>query len=96
MIPLYLKFPSEAEAKQVLADYYSETDGWITASHEYALDPVGVIYKPTGNMIQTEGGEVPEMAPIDGWHVNMMCKAVKPEWEPYIITPVTPSRVFGA
>ena len=37
---------------------------------QYALDVIGVMYAPTGNMIDCEGVSVPEQAPVDGWHVN--------------------------
>ena len=40
-----------------------------------ALDIIGTIYKPTGNMITTtsEAGEMmfPEMTPIDGFYANL-------------------------
>jgi hypothetical protein len=36
------------------------------------LDVIGLIYKPTGNIITTEDGvDYPEMSPIAGWHANM-------------------------
>ena len=42
-----------------------------------SLDIVGVIYLDTGNVIKVEGPdgeevEVPETAPIDGWHANLL------------------------
>ena len=44
----------------------------VTATHDYAIDIVGVIYKPTGNMLtDDEGNEYPETAPLGGWHVNL-------------------------
>jgi hypothetical protein len=39
----YFRFPDEATAKTVLADYLAENDTWITASHSHALDVVGEI-----------------------------------------------------
>ena len=38
----YLKFTSEAEAIQVLSVYHSE-EGWLTGSHDHALDVIGPI-----------------------------------------------------
>ena len=35
------------------------------------LDIVGTIQKPTGNMIVTDAGEVPEMETLDGFHANL-------------------------
>ena len=42
-----------------------------------SLDIVGVIHLETGNVIEVEGPdgeevEVPETAPIDGWHANLL------------------------
>jgi hypothetical protein len=39
----YLRFPDEATAKTVLADYLAEDGAWITASHSHALDVIGEI-----------------------------------------------------
>ena len=46
-----------------------------TATH--SLDIIGVIHLETGNVIEVEGPdgeqhEVPETAPIDGWHANLL------------------------
>lgn len=44
----------------------------VTTTHDYAMDIVGTIHKPTGNTLtDSEGHEYPEMAPIDGWHINI-------------------------
>ena len=56
-----LKFPDEATATEVLEPFI--------ATH--AIDTIGVIYKPTGEMLLGEDGEYPAMAPIAGWHVNL-------------------------
>ena len=98
----FLKFASEDEAKERLAAYVSfddSSDGaWIAASHTHALDVVGAIYKPTGNTIPgADGEQLPEMAAIDGFHVNLLLIDVDiPEaLAAYCTTPKTPSRVFG-
>ena len=44
----------------------------ITDTKDYSLDVVGLIYKPTGNMLtDSDGKEYPEQAPVSGWHVNI-------------------------
>ena len=44
----------------------------VTDTKDYSLDVVGLIYKPTGNMLtDADGNEYPEQAPVDGWHVNV-------------------------
>lgn len=37
----------------------------------FALDVIGQISKPTGNMLTVDGREVPEMAPVAGYHANL-------------------------
>lgn len=57
------------------------------------MDIIGKIYAPTGNMVQTEEGEFPEMAAVAGWHVNYW-KPVA-EWADYEVTPASPSRMYA-
>lgn len=60
MIDYYLKFKDQVEAEDVLAA--------INAS----VDVIGTIYKPTGKLLaDTEGNEYPELAPLEGYHVNL-------------------------
>ena len=73
----------------------------VKTSHDYAIDLVGVIYEPTGNMLtDDEGNEYPEMAPIDGWHVNfrLVSEARRVDIENidavYGVVPNSPSRVW--
>lgn len=83
-IDYFLKFADEAEANGLLFD--GEMPRYA------AIDRIGTIYKPTGNMLSTEEGEVPEMAPIDGWHVNVRHSAAAPELAPFQVSPQTPVR----
>lgn len=96
MHKLYLKFADEAEAIAVLAGYRGTDEAgkaiWLTGSHEHALDLVGTIYKPTGEIVD----EVPVMAPLAGFHVNLLLVGDVPAaLEAYRIVPATPSRVFA-
>ena len=68
---------------------------------DYAIDLVGVIYEPTGNVLtDAEGNEYPETAPVSGWHVNvrLMGDTRRADVEAidaqYGVTPNTPSRVW--
>ena len=68
---------------------------------DYGIDVVGTIYKPTGNVvIDAEGNEVPEMAPLDGWHINirLVGDARREDVEAldalYGVTPTSPRRVW--
>ena len=74
----------------------------VSTTHDYAIDVVGVIYEPTGNMLtDDEGNEYPEMAPLDGWHLNIrllndtMREAAEALDATYGVTPNTPSRVWA-
>jgi hypothetical protein len=72
---IYLKAKSEAalyEALEAAGVVTQGEDGWhVTDGHKYALDVIGVIYKPTGKMLDTDMGEVPETAPLPGYHANL-------------------------
>ena len=70
-------------------------------SHDYAIDVVGTIYEPTGNTLtDDEGVAYPEMAPVDGWHVNIrlvsdaMRETVEALDASHGVTPNSPSRVW--
>ena len=107
MTDKYLSFPDEAAAKAVLY----RTEGAVEADPEqgiessegyevanYAnIDAIGIIYKPTGEMLTGEDGEYPEMEALPGWHVNV--RLVDGEdaeaLEPYAVTPAIPVRVWG-
>ena len=44
----------------------------VQYTKDCAIDVVGVIYRPTGNVLtDDDGNEYPEQAPLDGWHVNI-------------------------
>ena len=109
---LYLRFDDEQAAHDALVaagieqqtQAFLAEDGTVLSPAGYAAAPgasvdyVGVIYKPTGNTITTEMGEQPEMAPLDGWHVNVRLSADRtcPEaLQGAIVSPATPSRVWA-
>ena len=73
----------------------------VMNSPDYAIDVVGTIMDPTGNMLtDAEGNEYPEMAPLEGWHVNMRLsgEARRADVEAldaaYGVTPTSPRRVW--
>ena len=104
---IYLSFPDEATARATLyriegaipAD--PETD--IEAQDGYEvpnfdnIDIIGTIYKPTGWTIETDEGPMPEMAPIDGWHVNVrvLHNTDTSALDAYVVSPKTPMRVWA-
>jgi hypothetical protein len=80
----FLKFTDADEANAALFD--DERPKYA------AIDVIGTIYKPTGDTLMTSEGPVPEMAPIDGWHVNVRHTAEASELKAYRVFPATPSR----
>ena len=80
----FLKFDTEADATAALFD--EEKPKYA------AVDVIGVIYKPTGQQLQTPEGEVEETSPIDGWHVNVRHTEAAPELEAYRVFPAAPVR----
>jgi hypothetical protein len=92
----FLKFADEAEAQSALfteqTNVQDDVVETVLVPKYAAIDVIGVIYKPTGEMIQTDEGEVPEMAPIDGWHVNVRHTAEAPELDAYKVAPKSPVR----
>jgi hypothetical protein len=103
----FLAFASESEANNVL--YTLEPTEWDNSGEEPVptaweprpnyrnIDTIGIIYKPTGEMLQGEDGEYPEMAPIEGWHVNVRLVGGEDgaALELFAVTPNTPVRVWG-
>jgi len=86
----YLRFDTPADADAVLY----EGEGDDRRAKYAAIDVLGTIWKPTGNALMTEEGEVFEHAPIDGWHVNVRHNAEAPELEAYRVFPATPQRMW--
>jgi hypothetical protein len=72
---IYLKAKSEAalyEALEAAGVVTKGEDGWhVTDGHKYALDVVGKVYKPTGEIIEQDGVEAPVMAAVPGYHANL-------------------------
>lgn len=100
MTTYFLRFTDEAAADTALeAAGFLQRDPegntrLIRDTHEYSLDPVGVIYNDDA-VINFETGEVLTPAtPKDGWHVNL--KGTLPDgWDQYQVSPAQPYRVFA-
>lgn len=89
----FLKFETEHQARTVFAALM-QNDAWPAYIGSVAVDVVGVVQRPTGNVIQTPEGAVPEMVSVPGWHINLSERV--PELEPYeVVAPATPDRVFA-
>jgi len=98
----FLRFTDEAEANAALfteqTNVQDDVVETVLVPKYAAVDVVGVIYKPTGNVLPAEDGSgeaVDEMAPIDGWHVNVRHSDEAPELEAFRVFPATPSRAWA-
>lgn len=92
----HLRFPDEITGMAALeaAGFLTEDGDPITASHTHALDVIGPIY--IGGEYDPETGDV--LVPptlLDGWHVNYVGE-LPTEWQPYVVTPAQPVRVFAS
>lgn len=103
-IDYHLKFADEAEAHAVLyrKEGVVEAAEGVEAQEGYDvpnfanIDVIGTIWKPSGKMLQTDEGEVAEMAPIPGWHVNVRVVGEDASaLEAYRVFPATPNRVWA-
>lgn len=80
---------SDRQAIQVKTEPYE-------VSNFANIDHIGTIWKPTGKMLQTEEGEVPEMAPLPGYHVNVRVMGEDASsLEAYKVEPATPVRMWA-
>jgi hypothetical protein len=91
----HLKFTSQAAAEKVL--FTAETAGEETflRPNYAAVDMIGTIYKPTGVILETPEGGIPEMKAVSGYHANVRHTAEAPELDKYVVVVNTPSRIWA-
>jgi hypothetical protein len=96
----YIKLTNEAAMPTVLSQFYNEEGEFVSNTADYAIDVVGVLHEATGNTLTDDGMEYPEMAALDGWHVNIrlssetMRDAVEALDVSHGVTPDAPRRVW--
>ena len=106
MSDFYLKFSSKTEADSVLyttTDEVTDAEGVVvqeaTSKPNFAnIDVLGTISKPTGAVtVNEEGVEVPVMAELDGYHVNVRVVGSEDSSAlvPFSVVPTVPRRVWG-
>ena len=95
----FLKFADQAEADSVLFTEQTNVQGDVVETFKVpkyaAVDVIGVIWKPTGKVLKTKEGPVDEMAPLEGWHVNVRHTAEAPELDAYKVEVKTPARMWA-
>ena len=99
LIDLYLKADSKSAMTLALeaAGFIQDPDSGALYHPDAALDVIGTIYQPTGEISLVDGQEVPVTAPVSGYHVNVRTTseelaAVLDAQRTY---PVTPVRVWA-
>ena len=97
-VPTMFRFPDEATGMAALTEAglrFMDEDGnqqFITASHQHALDVIGVITR--GGEWDDEGNVITSPETLDGWHLNY--RGPLPEgWEEFAVFPQQPVRVWA-
>ena len=95
----FLKFKDAAEADSVLFTEQTNVQGDVVETIKVpkyaAVDVIGVIYKATGKVLPAPDGSgdaVDEMAPLEGWHVNVRHNSDAPELAAFQVFPQNPVR----
>jgi hypothetical protein len=91
---LYTKVPI-AWAESVSMDEPSAPTEWMDKPNYDNIDIIGIIYKPTGAVETINGMEVPVMADVGGWHVNVRNFSVAPELDAYVVVPIHQYRKWA-
>ena len=103
-VPMYqdyfLRFADQAEADSVLFTEQTTVNDDVVETVKVpkyaAVDVIGTIYKPTGKLLPSDDGDaVDEMAPLEGWHVNVRHTEAAPELDAYKVEVKTPARMWA-
>lgn len=91
----FLRFTSGTQARAAFTPWlHSPADDLPPYIGTVAVDVVGVIQRPTGEMLDSPDGPVPVLAPVTGYHINLSERI--PELQQYEIEPPeNPERVFA-
>ncbi|WP_253252224.1 hypothetical protein [Comamonas thiooxydans] len=91
----FLRFASGTQARAAFTPWLrAPADDLPPYIGTVAVDVVGVIQRPTGEMLDSTDGPVPVLAPVPGYHINLSERI--PELQQYEIEPPeNPDRVFA-
>lgn len=91
---LFFRFPDELTGRIELgnAGLLNADNEPITASHNHALDVIGIITH--GGEWDEDGNVITPPVLLDGWHVNYIGE-LPDGWEQYKVNPVSPVRVWA-
>ncbi len=100
----YYSFESKEQADsllytQVPTGFNEEQEPieFVSKPNYSCIDVIGLIYKPTGEMLQGEDGAYAEMQAIPGWHANvrLMPGEDASDLVDFEVQPETPCRVWA-
>jgi hypothetical protein len=91
---LFTKVPT-AWSESVADDEPPEPTEWMDKPNYDNIDIIGTIYKPTGEVEMVEDMEVPVMAAVDGYHVNVRNYSEAPELDAYVVVPTNQYRTWA-
>jgi len=93
---MYLKFTNAAEAASIIGTQDIPNEEPVLFRDGCDISVIGTMYTRTGNILtDADGMEYYETTPVDGYHVNMRCRAEQPDLVAYDTAPTTPQRVWG-
>lgn len=98
---LAIGYVIESDATEpVMASVQTGEQPGHSLGNGFCLDTIGQIIKPTGQMLTVDGVEVPEIAPIAGFHANLrgeLSEAQLAALAPILLTapPENPFRVWA-
>ena len=89
---LYTKVPTAFET----VDEEQVATEWMDKPNYDNIDIIGAIYKPTGEATTNEDGmEVPVLADVGGYHVNVKNYSEAPELDAYVLVPTNQYRTWA-
>jgi hypothetical protein len=92
---LYTKVPT-AWAESVSMDEPPVATEWMDKPNYDNIDIIGAIYKPTGAVtVDEDGMEMPVMADVGGYHVNVRNQSEAPELDEYVVVPTNQYRTWA-
>jgi len=83
-------------AASILVAADTDPESGPTLAPGYCLDEIGEIIKPTGDTIEVDGVDIPEMAPVPGWHANLLADLSDEQQSALagVLLPVPPAQPY--
>jgi hypothetical protein len=91
---LFTKVPT-AWSESVAIDEPPVATEWMDKPNYDNIDIIGAIYRPTGEVETVDGMEVPVMADVGGYHVNVRNYSPTDTLDTYIVVPKNPVRTWA-